>query len=69
MANPGIVTMIWVACFAVGIATEIYTIFSRDPHDTLSAHIKRRMRSKWFRAFFICSMAWFIVHIMVPGYV
>jgi hypothetical protein len=69
MDTPSFVTMIWVALFAVGIATEIYTIFSRDPHDTLSAHIKRRMRNKWFRAAFIMFCAWFVAHIVAPGWV
>jgi hypothetical protein len=69
MPNMAVTTMIWVALFAVGIVTEVYTIFSRDPHDTLSAHVKRRMRNKWFRAFFVCFCAWFIAHIVAPGWV
>lgn len=60
-------TAFWAVTIGAMVVADIIAATNDQPDDTLTEHLRRLSRHRWFRIALLAFLAWAVVHLLGPA--
>lgn len=65
--NDWLWTAFWAVTIGAMVIADVIAATNDRPGDTLTEHVRRLARRRWFRIVLVAFLAWGVVHLLAPA--